>query len=297
MTSQVPSVRDRPTLISVIVPVRNCEAHIGEQLAALAGQSYRGAWELVVVDGGCRDRSIGIVEAFRDRLPSLVVVDAGRQRGLNRARNVGASAACGELIAFCDADDVAAPTWLAALADAAGLGDIVGGSNDFEVLNSDLSRAPSQKRPMTSLNSAYGFLPYPAGGNCAIWADVANAIRWDESFVYGASDIEFGWRVQIAGHPLVFAPGAVMHVRVRRGSAAIVRQSFRRGVSEPHLFRCFRKRGMQRDLTRSFRNWAWLARNLPFLLGAADDRGSWLRLAGVCAGRIYGSIRWLTLFP
>ena len=114
------SHRQAPSLVSVVVPIRNAEDHVGEQLAALAGQTYRGPWELLVVDNGCSDRSIQIVESFRERLPSLVVVDATPRRGLGRARNAGAAAAAtGPLLAYCDADDVVARDWLAALAEAA----------------------------------------------------------------------------------------------------------------------------------------------------------------------------------
>src|SRR5439155_25008770 len=89
--------RPEPSLVSVVMPVRNEEENIGEQLAALADQIYPGAWEVVVVDDGCTDRSIGIVEKWRPRLPLLRVVRTSRQ-GLNRARNMGAAAALGDLL-------------------------------------------------------------------------------------------------------------------------------------------------------------------------------------------------------
>lgn len=287
----------RPALVSVVVPVRNGEVHIAEQLAALAGQSYRGTWELIVVDNGCRDRTIEIVESFRSRLPSLVIVNAKRRRGLGRARNAGASAARGELIAYCDADDVAAPGWLEALADGAGRGDIVGGANEFEALNSDLQRAWERVRPMTSLNSGYGFLPYASGGNCAIWADVAREIAWDERFVFGASDIEFAWRAQLAGYRLAFAPEAVMRIRLRTRPLLIGHQHFRYAMSEPYLFRRFREQGMpRREFAQTLDTWGWLARHVVGHLSKAEDRGDWLRRAGISFGRLYGSLRWRVVY-
>src|SRR6476660_6812079 len=81
-----------PTLVSVIMPVLDGEAHIAEQLAALAGQTYTGDWELVVSDNGCRDRSMDIVRSFEARLPSVTIADARARRGLNYARNTGANA-------------------------------------------------------------------------------------------------------------------------------------------------------------------------------------------------------------
>jgi glycosyltransferase involved in cell wall biosynthesis len=290
------ALRGHPTLISVIIPIRNCEAHVADQLHALAHQTYRDAWELIVVDNGCSDRSVEIVESFQDEIPSLTVVTVGK-RGLGRARNAGARAARGDLLAYCDADDVAAPEWLEALAQAASLGDIVGGLSEFEALNSELQRSWQPADPMTALNSGYGFLPYPSGGSCAIWADVARSIGWDDSFRFGASDIEFGWRAQIAGYRLAFAPQAVMSIRFRPRPGSIARQRFRYGMSQPYLFRRFRDHGMPRsDPGEAYEAWCWLARNAVRHLRSAQHRGNWLRLAGMRSGRIYGSIRWRSLY-
>jgi glycosyltransferase involved in cell wall biosynthesis len=290
------SLRERPALISVVLPIRNGEAHLAEQLTALAGQTYRGAWELVVVDNGCTDRSIEIVQRFRDRLPSLVLADARRGRGLGRARNAGAAAASGELLAYCDADDVVAPDWLGALAEGAALTDMVGGSCRYEV-NSDAQLAWERPGPMTSLLDAYGFLPYPPGGNCAIWADVVREIGWDESFEFGASDIEFGWRAQLAGFRIAFEPRAVIQRRFRDRPAAVARQHFRSAMSEPYLHRRFRGHGMARsDLRRALLSWCRLGLTAVRLVTSREGRGSWLRDAAVRSGRICGSVRYRNLY-
>ena len=111
------SVASRPelSLVSVVMPVRNGARYIGEQLTALAAQSYHGPWELVVADNRCTDRTVSVVERFRSALPVVRLVEASTRVSLNHARNVGAAAAAGELLAFCDADDVADRDWLAAL--------------------------------------------------------------------------------------------------------------------------------------------------------------------------------------
>lgn len=288
--------RGQPTLVSVVVPIRNCEAHITAQLAALAGQTYRGPWELVAVDNASGDRSIEIVESFRDRFLSLTVVTADR-RGLGRARNTGARAARGELLAYCDADDVASPGWLEALVDAAATADIIGGLSEFESLNSELQRTWKAAEPMSELNSGYGFLPYASGGNCAVWAHVARDVGWDDGFLFGASDIDFAWRAQLAGYELALAPRAVMRVRFRKRARSIARQHFRYGMSEPYLFRRFRHQGMPRSDSRGALGvWWWLARRALRHLRTAGRRGTWLRLAGMRAGRLYGSLRSRSLY-
>src|SRR2546423_10557404 len=107
-------MRSEPRLVSVVVAVLDEEAHLGEQLAALAEQTYTGAWEVLVVDNGCTDGSIDVALRFARRLPGLQIVDASERRSLAHARNRGAAEAQGDLLAFCDADDVVLPGWLEA---------------------------------------------------------------------------------------------------------------------------------------------------------------------------------------
>jgi glycosyltransferase involved in cell wall biosynthesis len=61
----------RPTLVTVVLPVRNGERHLGRQLAALAEQSYPDPWELLVVDNGSTDRSRELACSFAGELPRL----------------------------------------------------------------------------------------------------------------------------------------------------------------------------------------------------------------------------------
>jgi glycosyltransferase involved in cell wall biosynthesis len=105
--------------VSVVIPVRNAADHLEEQLAALASQTYEGSWEVVVADNGSTDASLEVVRSWALRVPHLEIVDASDRAGPSHARNVGAAAARGRVLAFVDADDVAAPTWLAELVAAA----------------------------------------------------------------------------------------------------------------------------------------------------------------------------------
>jgi glycosyltransferase involved in cell wall biosynthesis len=281
-----------PPLISVIVPVLDGEEHIAEQLAALAGQTYRGEWELVIVDNGCTDGTLEVVRAWSTALPSVTVADARARRGLNHARNVGTRAARGDFLAFCDADDVVTPGWLEALAASAPHADIVGGRLEWDALNDPMVRAWRPQAPMTDLVVDHGFLRYAPGGNLGVWAPVARAVGWDERFTFGSSDHDFAWRAQLAGHRLAFAPAAVVQQRFRRTIGATARQSFRYGHSGPRLYRSFRDAGMARpDTRRALVEWRRLLRALPDLLGPRERRGRWVQRAAFRAGRVAGSLR------
>lgn len=98
-------------LVSVVMTVRDGEAHLGEALRSIQAQSYR-HWELLVVDDGSRDGSAAVVEALaaRDRRIRLL---AAPRRGRAVAANIGVAHAKGELLARLDADDIAVPERLA----------------------------------------------------------------------------------------------------------------------------------------------------------------------------------------
>jgi glycosyltransferase involved in cell wall biosynthesis len=286
----------RPALVTVVMPILNEEDHVGEQLAALVAQTYQGNWELVVADNGCTDGTLEIVESWRERLPALRLADASVGRGLNHARNVGASAARGELLAFCDADDVVDPRWLGALVGSAREADIVGGAEEFEVLNGPRVRAWYGSWSHQGLLTGYDFLPYVAGGNMAVWTRVARQVRWNEAFVFGASDAEFCWRAQIGGLRVAAAPDAIIHRRLRTELPAVARQAYGYGRGGPRLYCRFRGRGMPWELRTAVKKWLWLAHSAPFVLRTADGRGAWLYAAALRAGRLAGSIRERALY-
>jgi glycosyltransferase involved in cell wall biosynthesis len=287
---------DPPELISVIVPVLNEEDHLADQLAALAAQTYRGRWELVVVDNGCTDGSMEVVRSFRERLPALTIVDARAKRGLNRARNAGAAAARGDFLAFCDADDVASPGWLAAMAHAARDADLVGGRNEWEALNDPMVLAWRTSAPMTDLMRDLGWLRFAPGGNLGVWASVAREIGWDERFAFGGSDQVFAWGAQAAGYRLAFAPDAVMQLRFRRTIRATARQFYRYGRAGPRLYLAFREAGIPKpDNRRALGIWRGLVTGLPDLWASRARRGCWVRAAAYRVGRLVGSARARTL--
>jgi glycosyltransferase involved in cell wall biosynthesis len=283
-----------PRFVSVIIPVRNGAETIAEQLDALSRQSYPGAWEVLVADNGSTDRTKTIVEAFEPRLPSLRVVDASDRAGSSYARNCGAAAAEGDFLAFCDADDVVSPDWLASLVAAAPAYDAVTGVQDAEPLNSPVVQTWRSKRAV-GLPRA-GYLPYAPSCNLGVWASVwAETGGFNEEYPQ-SHDVDWSWRAQLSSHSLGFAPGAVVQYRYRTSVRGIARQAYASGVDSARLYRDFRDKGMRpRPLRRMLHTWAWLVVRCPYLL-SADKRPIWVRRGGEAAGRLSGSVRFRILF-
>jgi glycosyltransferase involved in cell wall biosynthesis len=100
--------------ISVVVPARDEEATIRALVERLLAQTRRPA-EIVVADGGSRDRTAEIVEGYERRGEPVRLVRAGASLP-GRARNAAASRASGEWLAFVDAGTLPAPDWLELLA-------------------------------------------------------------------------------------------------------------------------------------------------------------------------------------
>jgi glycosyltransferase involved in cell wall biosynthesis len=87
-------------LISVVLPVFNCESYVAAAIASVVAQDYR-PLEVIVVDDGSTDRTREIVR----EIPEATLLEQPH-RGAGAARNEGVRAAKGELIAFIDADDL-----------------------------------------------------------------------------------------------------------------------------------------------------------------------------------------------
>ena len=95
-------------LVSCIVPVFNGEKYLAESLDSIFAQTYRPI-EVIVADDGSTDGSRGLVESYAEPVRWISQKSAGPPA----ARNLGARAARGEMLAFLDADDLWLPEKLA----------------------------------------------------------------------------------------------------------------------------------------------------------------------------------------
>ena len=153
-------------MISVIVPVRNGMPWIEQQLRALSEQECHEPWEVVVADNNSTDGSGLVVQDWVNRSHMIRLVDASKARGPGATRNAGVGAAQGELLAFCDADDVVQPGWLTAHVAALAEADVSAGVFDFWSLNGLATPSPLSCAPPPAM-SLFGFLPAAGSGNLA----------------------------------------------------------------------------------------------------------------------------------
>jgi hypothetical protein len=98
-------------LVSVIVPAYNAANYISDAIKSICNQTWP-HWELIVVNDGSVDETAKIVADFCREDPRIQMITQENGK-LAKARNTGLAAACGQFIAFLDADDVWQPDKLA----------------------------------------------------------------------------------------------------------------------------------------------------------------------------------------
>lgn len=98
-------------LFSVIIPALNEEKFLPKLLESLAQQTEKN-FEVIVVDGKSKDKTVAVAQSFEKKLPGLTVI-TGDKASLPYQRNFGANHARGSWYIFVDADSVLLPHCIA----------------------------------------------------------------------------------------------------------------------------------------------------------------------------------------
>lgn len=100
--------------MSVIICTRNRAEHLKDALESLTAQYLpANVFDVIVVDNGSTDETRQIVRQFQEpgKYPEMHYIFEPTA-GLSLARNAGAKAAKGEILAFIDDDELVQPTWI-----------------------------------------------------------------------------------------------------------------------------------------------------------------------------------------
>ena len=99
-------------MISVVIPALNEEKYLPDCLKSLRNQDYTGTYEIIIADNGSTDNTVRIAQDFQAR-----VVPCPEKKNVFYARQIGADAAQGDIIAQADADTLYHRNWLSRIAD------------------------------------------------------------------------------------------------------------------------------------------------------------------------------------
>ncbi len=282
--------------LSVVIPAHNVASTLGDQLDALAAESWDGEWEIVVVDNCSTDGTAALVRDHATRNPRLRLVPATERKGPSYARNVGFEAAAAEMIAACDADDVIAPGWVRAMGDALRVHPCVTGPLEVDRLNPTWLATTRGRPSLTEGPTWFGVFPIVAAGNLGIRRDVWRAAgRFDEAFS-AQEDHEFALRLRLRDVPIFFEPAALVHYRYRGSTRALWDQGRVYGASRPLLWRRVQRAGLEPpSRVAGWRSWLWLLVHLVDLR-TEHGRAAWVWVAANRLGQLRGCIRYRTLF-
>jgi glycosyltransferase involved in cell wall biosynthesis len=285
------NARGHDVRLSVVIPCRNGAATLAAQLECLAAQDWSEPWEVVVADNGSTDGTAEVVERFRERMPNLRLADASARVGINHARNAGAEAAQGDLLAFCDDDDEVQPGWLAAMGDALLEHELVAGRLDVDRLNDSWVIAVRGRPQSEGLAAFDGQLSYAAGCNLGIRRELHERIGgFDESFLGGAEDVDYSWRAQEAGAALHFQPSALVAYRLKPTLSGTFRQARSYAVGYVSLFARHELPRQRHVWIAALVSWAGIVKYLPPAV-TRTGRARFLWQLGWKLGLLEGSIK------
>jgi glycosyltransferase involved in cell wall biosynthesis len=206
----------------VIIPARDAEATLPRALAGVADQEL-GSFEVIVVDNGSRDGTAVVAE--RSRVVTRVI-RRSRGEGPGAARNAGAAAASGSVLAFLDADCRPAPGWLAAGVGACADADLVQGRvlPDPEASLGPFDRTVSVGDAhglFESANLFVGRVVFERAGGFPAGLEGSGEAPFGE-------DVIFGWRAVRAGARTAFCARALVYHEVSsRGGSDFVAERAR----------------------------------------------------------------------
>ena len=100
------SINKKP-IISIIVPVYNCERYLGKCLETVIGQTMKNI-EIVAVDNGSTDKSGDILKSYAESDKRITIITQ-ENMGVYGSRNTGLKNSNGEYVTFVDADDYVEP--------------------------------------------------------------------------------------------------------------------------------------------------------------------------------------------
>lgn len=90
--------------VSILSPVWNEAEYIAEMITSVQSQDL-GDWELLFVDDGSTDNTVGIIEEYASQDPRIRLVSHGLKIGKVKAFNLGFYASQGDIIVLLAGDD------------------------------------------------------------------------------------------------------------------------------------------------------------------------------------------------
>ena len=231
-----------PDLISVVIPARNEQDHIGATLDAVCSQTKKNL-EILVVDNASTDRTAEIVRARAetdDRVQLLTNPDISIPKSLNLALQH----ARGRWFVRVDAHSTIPPDYVEKASrrlEEGNWGGVGGRKDAVGVTSAGRAIAVAMASPFGVGNSVYHYgtraqkidhIPF-GSYDTAVLREVGG---WDENLVAN-EDYELDYRLRRAGHELLFDPAISISWQCRQSIPDLWRQYRRYGRGKADVAR------------------------------------------------------------
>ncbi len=243
-TAPLPPPLEISPRVSVVVCAYNAERTMDACLASLRTVNYPN-YEVIVVNDGSKDRTPEITarhKAVYDAHPDgprMIVIDQ-ENKGLSVARNVGAAAATGEIVAYTDSDCVPDPDWLAFMVyKFVRSGFVAVGGPNFpppepSLVPAAVAVSPGGPTHVLLNDEVAEHIP---GCNMGFTKKALDEIGgFEPVFAAAGDDVDVCWRLQNRGYAIGFSPAStVWHYR-RNTVKAYLKQQMGYGKAEALLY-------------------------------------------------------------
>ena len=193
--------------VSVVVCCYNEAQYLGETLEHLGKLSYPN-YEVIVVNDGSTDGTLDIAQRYPCTLIST------ENKGLSNARNIGAKAATGDIVAYIDGDAYPDPHWLHYLVHTFQEKGVqaVGGPNIMPLedgaFSECIAHSPGGPAHVLFSDSVAEHVP---GCNMAFLKSCLDEIHgFDPQFRAAGDDVDICWRIMERGWTIGFHPSAIV---------------------------------------------------------------------------------------
>jgi GT2 family glycosyltransferase len=225
--------QSEPPVISIIIPHLNGRHHLDDCLRSLRQQSFAN-FEVLLVDNGSSDGSqVFLAEHF----PEVELIQLPENRGFTGACNAGLALARGQILILLNNDTEADPSWLAELlatfARRPRAGSVASKIRLFDrrdrlhtagdfyrvdgipgnrgVWQEDVGQFDREEQVFSA-----------CGGAAAYRRTMLQEIGFlDDDFFFSCEDVDLGWRANLAGWQVWYAPTAVVYHKLKATGGAV----------------------------------------------------------------------------
>lgn len=218
--------------VSIIIPCYNGMRTIRgciDSLAALDPDSP--SHEIIIVDNGSDDGSAEAAASYKQ----VKVLYELEKRGPAAARNTGASAAQGSVLAFIDIDCIVSPDWLKRIIPVFADPQIAGAGGS--IIGTEPKNRVQQWMNSTGILDQerafnHQFLPFLQTANALFRTSVFHQVKGFDTHLICGEDCDLSWRIQRdAGGTLVYVPEAVVYHDHRASVRGLYRQSMKNAMA------------------------------------------------------------------